>query len=272
MTASDAHRSALELSWALSAVEGRENFIAAALELVREMIPAESVGRYQLDLPAGRAVLHSHPPEHTDAPFVEAFTGYIATHPTLTSYTENPTDLSPRRVSDVASEQVWRSTPIFSELYIPMGVRHNVTFLTKPLGSGLVAGWSLCRRSGDFTDSEVDLCAAVQPVLAALDMVHDGQSLAEGVGPAEAVEAARQKAGLTPRELDILSLLAGGLTAVQIGRVRRISPLTVRKHLERVYAKLGTHDRLLAVDRARTIGLIRPIGAVPHQRPAQGGS
>ena len=70
---------------------------------------------------------------------------------------------------------------------------------------------------------------------------------AGGVGPA---------AALSPREVDILSLVAQGLTADSIARRRRISPRTVRKHLEHIYAKLGHHDRLAAVTVAASLGLI----------------
>lgn len=44
----------------------------------------------------------------------------------------------------------------------------------------------------------------------------------------------------------------------QIGTVRRISGRTVRKHLQNAYAKLGCHDRMMAVDRARALGILPP--------------
>ena len=69
-------------------------------------------------------------------------------------------------------------------------------------------------------------------------------------------ELARDRAGLTTREGDILDLLASGLTATAIGHVCRISQATVRKYLEHIYAKLGCRDRLLAVERARRLGLL----------------
>ena len=68
---------------------------------------------------------------------------------------------------------------------------------------------------------------------------------------------------LTAREVVVLQHLSAGLSAASIARVSGISPRTVRKHLQHVYAKLDTHDRLLAVDVARVSGL---IGA-PPERP-----
>lgn len=65
----------------------------------------------------------------------------------------------------------------------------------------------------------------------------------------------RRRVGLTVRELDVLELLAQGLSAQQMARLRRISVRTVRKHLEHIYDKLDSHDRVLAINTARLLGL-----------------
>jgi DNA-binding NarL/FixJ family response regulator len=64
------------------------------------------------------------------------------------------------------------------------------------------------------------------------------------------------RANLTPRELTVLELLADGLVAEAIGRRLSISTRTVNKHLEHVYRKLGTSDRLTSVLRARSLGIL----------------
>ncbi|MEV6601478.1 AAA family ATPase [Actinoplanes sp. NPDC051346] len=65
---------------------------------------------------------------------------------------------------------------------------------------------------------------------------------------------------LTPREMDVLALLAESLTAASIGRRLGISTGTVHKHLAALYRKLGTGDRLATVLRARTLGLLPDAG------------
>ena len=45
-------------------------------------------------------------------------------------------------------------------------------------------------------------------------------------------------------------------TAEAIARALGMSPRTVHKHLQRLYAALDVHDRLGAVDRARALGLL----------------
>ena len=59
---------------------------------------------------------------------------------------------------------------------------------------------------------------------------------------------------LTRREYAVLGYLADGLTAEAIARRMSTRPATVRKHLQNLYAKLGTSDRLGAVIVAATSG------------------
>ena len=56
---------------------------------------------------------------------------------------------------------------------------------------------------------------------------------------------------LTPREREVLALVADGKTNAEIARQLWISPGTVRRHLENVFAKLGVHTRTAAVARLR---------------------
>ncbi|CAL9516387.1 hypothetical protein SUDANB95_03711 [Actinosynnema sp. ALI-1.44] len=62
--------------------------------------------------------------------------------------------------------------------------------------------------------------------------------------------------GLTEREHEVLTVLAQGLTAEAIARRMDISPRTVHRHLQNVYRKLGTTDRLSTVLRAQSMGLL----------------
>jgi DNA-binding CsgD family transcriptional regulator len=59
----------------------------------------------------------------------------------------------------------------------------------------------------------------------------------------------RDGLGLTPRESEILDLVAEGKTNPEIAEILGIAPTTVRRHLENVYAKLGVHTRTAAVTR-----------------------
>jgi DNA-binding CsgD family transcriptional regulator len=56
-------------------------------------------------------------------------------------------------------------------------------------------------------------------------------------------------AALTPREREVLALVAEGRSNAEIAQSLCVAPGTVRKHLENVYAKLGVHTRTAAVTR-----------------------
>ena len=56
---------------------------------------------------------------------------------------------------------------------------------------------------------------------------------------------------LTPREHEVVGLVAEGKTNAEIARQLWISPGTVRRHLENVFAKLDVHTRTGAVARLR---------------------
>jgi DNA-binding CsgD family transcriptional regulator len=60
-----------------------------------------------------------------------------------------------------------------------------------------------------------------------------------------------EPAALTPREREVMSLLADGCSNGEIASALWIAPTTVRKHLENIYAKLGVRTRTAAVARIR---------------------
>jgi two-component system nitrate/nitrite response regulator NarL len=62
---------------------------------------------------------------------------------------------------------------------------------------------------------------------------------------------------LSPRELEILSLLAAGLSAPQIADQLIIGRTTVKTHLANLYEKLGVSDRAAAVAEGMRRGLLR---------------
>jgi DNA-binding NarL/FixJ family response regulator len=62
-----------------------------------------------------------------------------------------------------------------------------------------------------------------------------------------AVAGGRTAHNLTPREIDVLSLLVEGLDQPDIAERLFITPKTVGKHIEHILAKLGVHSRAQAV-------------------------
>lgn len=162
--------------------------------------------------------------------------------------------MTPRRLSDVISPGEWRSHQVYSEVYRPLSAVYQLAIIATPFCGGSWAGWGCNRIGRDFTDDEIDLAARLQPVLIALN--HVSVRAFGNANPGRAQAEGADQVGLTPRELRILELLAVGLTATAIGHACRISPGTVRKHLQNIYAKLDCHDRLMAVQKGAELGLV----------------
>ena len=74
------------------------------------------------------------------------------------------------------------------------------------------------------------------------------------MAPALRVEAPVEL--LTNREIDVLILLSQRLSDKEIAERLVLSPVTVKKHTQRIYRKLGVDNRRAAVAQARRLGLI----------------
>ncbi len=80
------------------------------------------------------------------------------------------------------------------------------------------------------------------------------------VGDAEVLPSTMQSTGehsilqLSPREKEVLALLARGLTNPQIGQALFISPVTVKVHVRHIFEKLGVKSRAEAALRVAQLG------------------
>jgi NarL family two-component system response regulator LiaR len=79
--------------------------------------------------------------------------------------------------------------------------------------------------------------------------------VAEG-GPFALDAGKLKELGITPREHEILGLIAEGLSNREIGERLFVSENTVKTHSSRLFEKLGVNRRVQAVLRGRELGLI----------------
>lgn len=120
-------------------------------------------------------------------------------------------------------------------------------YLTKDAG-----GDEIVRAIEAVLSGEVGLSPAVQRRL--LEQVTTGPlPLATGTEP-------ELPDGMTPREAEVLVLIAEGMSNAEIARSLHISQATVKSHINKLFAKAGLRDRAQAVRYAYVRGLAQLPG------------
>jgi DNA-binding NarL/FixJ family response regulator len=108
-----------------------------------------------------------------------------------------------------------------------------------------------------------------EDLIAAVHRIAEGEALLSPSVTRRVIDqmAARPLAGsgndprldeLTPREREVLELIARGLSNREIGAELVVEETTVKTHIKRVLAKLGVRDRVHAVIVAYETGLVEP--------------
>ncbi|HSJ57953.1 MAG TPA: response regulator transcription factor [Anaerolineae bacterium] len=117
------------------------------------------------------------------------------------------------------------------------------------------AAWDAGARAVLLRDAAGSaLSAAVAAVMQGLAVMD--RTLAPGTRGVREHAGTELEEALTPRETEVLQLLAGGLTNRAIGRALGISEHTVKFHVNAILGKLGAQSRTEAVVQATRLGLI----------------
>jgi two-component system nitrate/nitrite response regulator NarL len=98
------------------------------------------------------------------------------------------------------------------------------------------------------------LCEAIQRV--ARGEVVMPPELQAGIAQQIQMHSPKGEVHLTPRELEVLKLIAEGTTTPQIAAKLYLSTATVKTHIQHLYEKLGVSDRAAAVMEATRRGLL----------------
>jgi DNA-binding CsgD family transcriptional regulator len=157
------------------------------------------------------------------------------------SYPDRSGDLrSVIGIGDFYSARQWRNVGSRCGICRPMGFEHDL-MLTLPSAPGPVRGRTervifFRERGPDFSERDRALLTLFRP--------HLNQAYREAERRRHPIPR------LTPRQRELLHLLAAGHTNTQIARQLGISEGTVRTHLKNMYQRLGVSSRTAAVTRA----------------------
>jgi DNA-binding NarL/FixJ family response regulator len=112
-----------------------------------------------------------------------------------------------------------------------------------------------CGALGDGLDAELDAGKRLT-VPEVLDLALAVTRMRDSAPPATLPPSSLPEHDLTPREAEVLALLAEGMSNPAIAEALFISERTVTTHLSRLYAKLGVSTRAEAIALAMRTGLV----------------
>ena len=227
----------VETAWALA---DRQAFPAQTLAALNELIPCDCLGYSDLDRVHRRELDHAGVDERDASHDPDRFWRVVDEHP-LCRHQQAYADFSATRLSDVISRPRLVNSRIYAEWFRPLGIGAELEVgITR--SRTRTRNFVLDRASGDFSLRDRAVLELIRPHLR---RIHQMTELRRAAGASQPGDLER----LTAREAEILELVAAGLTNAAIAERLWVSPGTVKKHLENVYAKLGVANRAAAVVR-----------------------
>lgn len=215
---------------------GAEPLPRSVLTALSRLVGADAIYFMRLDVERRETPLYQEygRPGGVDAP-VDVFWSSYWTEP-FCSYPDRTGDLtSVTKASDFGTLAALRRSRLWCEYFRPFGA-HREMMVCLPSPSRRTLRLLLVRGPGpDFSERDRGLLALLRPHLDARFRVW---------------QRGRQPASLTPRQRELLALVAAGRTNGQIARQLRISEGTVRTHMENIFQRLQVSSRAAAVVRA----------------------
>lgn len=217
--------------------DGDDAFPAPVLEALRRLIPCDIVSYGHYAARGRRWGIRTAPDGIVPIPASVAKAN-------LRLQEQDPFLPSPRtlvgavRQSDLFSAAALHALDFYQEVARPLGIEYSMQLWLRR-GNEIVGGFGFDAGSADFSERDRAVLDFIAPDLLRL---HRRAAARRPLGAeTDAVSA------LTRRELEVVRLVAVGLTNREIARTLFISPGTVRKHLDNVYAQLGVKSRAAAV-------------------------
>jgi DNA-binding NarL/FixJ family response regulator len=154
------------------------------------------------------------------------------------------------------------ATRILAQRRPDVGVIALTTFADDESVLGALRAGARGYLTKDASSDQIrDAILAVAAGEAALDPAvqhHVVAAIAHHAPAAAPPPAAALPAGITPREAEVLALIAAGLTNTEIAERLVVSPTTVKSHINHLFTKAGLRDRAQAINYAYSTGIATP--------------
>jgi RNA polymerase sigma factor (sigma-70 family) len=219
-----------------AAVDGPIAFPVPVLEALRKAVPCDVVSYHeQTDPSAARTIVWTGEPGGPVTAEVaaarERFDHQVPLRPSVGA----------RKFSDFFSPTEYHRLELYQQVSRPLCVEDMFRLWLDPRGEAS-ARFEFDRPDRGFDEADRVVLNLLRPHL---DQFRRNSYCRRPVA-AGSVDA------LTPRERQILELVAQGLSNAELAQILRLSTGTIRKHLENAYKKLGVHTRTAAIAALRT--------------------
>jgi DNA-binding CsgD family transcriptional regulator len=228
-----------------------EPYPVAVLARLRNLVPCDAVAYQEIDLRARRfeTIVHDGPDDDDDDDDEGSY--WSAGPCPISEYRIRTGDLSPIRMSDLVARRRYVESRFYREYFKPGGVDHAID-VSLPAAPWRHRSFILFRETdaGDFSERDRAVLGQLRPHLNRLEAsAAMRRRLGSWHAAGDEEGGAAALSGLTPREREIVGLVAQGKTNAQIAAQLWVAPSTIKKHLEHVYEKLGVAGRTAAATR-----------------------
>jgi DNA-binding CsgD family transcriptional regulator len=221
---------------AARSIDAAEGLPTAVLERARELVPCDFVAFGEHDAAQQVAFLDQNYPEGGDDPGEEAFWRHYWDCLPCSYPDRSGDDRSVTTISDFYTRRQFHDTGMYADYLGPLGVEHEA-MLCVSAPAGRSRRLIFFRGPGaDFDGRDRLVLSLLRPHLNELYQ--------------ELERRRRPRPDLTPRQWELLRLVASGRTNAEIAEELVVSKDTVRKHLENIFARLDVTNRTGAIAQA----------------------
>ncbi|MBC8105141.1 MAG: hypothetical protein H7Z14_01005 [Anaerolineae bacterium] len=193
-----------------------------------------------------------------------AYRAYLPEHPIDTAFAATH-DVAAITFDRLMPPDRWHRTGLYNEFFRPLRLE-NILCAAFESDAMPFVSLGIVRGHGGFSPREHFLLDLLRPHIAgAYDLVQ--RTLRCRIEASKAADEI-DRAGLTPREFEVLHWVRMGKTNSEIAIILGAARLTVKKHVENILRKLNVETRTAAAVRAVESGLSVPDTCRPDARGA----